>query len=110
MDLRPPLESAMGAFSLAAVVTPPDGDPVETEAFWLPPTTVEVPVGAELRRAEERRVLVLPKSDVPQVPRGTIIAIPEYEGAATSEWRVDSMEGVHHDHHRVVVVLHEQQT
>lgn len=106
MDLRPPLGAALNAFGLSAVVTPPAGLPVSTTAFWLPPTTEEVPVGGEFRRAEPRRVLVLPRVDVPQVPRGTVVTVAEEEGGAASDWRVDSMEGLSHDHHRVVVVPH----
>ena len=111
MDLRPPLESALDAFapSEPAVVTVPGEGPVETRAFWLPPTTEDVP-GGDLRRSESHRVLVLPKSTVPQAPRGTIVSIPESEGADASEWRVDSLEHDGHDEHRVIVVPHEAES
>lgn len=106
MDLRPNIEAALDAFALEAIVTVPDMPEVETRVFWLPSQTVEVPAGTEVTRAEERRVLVLSKVDVPQVPRGTIIQIAEYEGGQESLWRVDSMEKPDFDHHRVVVVPH----
>jgi hypothetical protein len=108
MDLRPSLESALSAFALPAVVTPPGGDPVETRAFWLPSTIEQVGVGPEFRRSEARRVLVLPTSEVPQVPRGTIVSMAEYEGGEAREWATDSMERFDSDHHRVWVVPHEQ--
>jgi hypothetical protein len=104
MDLRPPLEAALGAFALPAVVTLPGGDPVDTRAFWLRYRTEESQVSAEFRRSEARRVLVLPRVDVPQVPRGTVIAMAEYEGGPVLEWRSDSMESFQIDHHRIVVV------
>ncbi len=107
MDLRPDLEAPLAMWALPATVTVPDGAAVETEAFWLPPKTVEVPVGNGMVRAEERHVLVLPRADVPQVPRGTIVSVAEAEGEDVQEWRVDAMDRVHVDHYRVVVVANE---
>lgn len=104
MDLRPPISAAQNAFGLPAVVTPPGGPSVSTTAFWLPPTSPEVPPGADLRRAEPRHVLVLPKVDVPQVPLLTVVSVADVEGGGVVDWRVDSMDGVQYDHWRVVVV------
>lgn len=106
MDLRPKLEAAMFAFALPAVVTPPDGDPVETEGFWLRYETKDTEV-AEFRRSEARRVLVLSRADVPQVPRGTVISMPEFEGGPVLEWRSDAMESFHPDHYRIIVLPHQ---
>ena len=106
MDLRPLLESALDAFSVPAVVLLPDGVQVETRAFWLPPTTEEVPMGNDLRRAEPRRMLVIPSDEVPQVPRGAIVTMPEIDGGDELEWRVDSADRVDPDHIRVFVVPH----
>lgn len=104
MDLRPSFEAALDAFSLPAVVTPPHLPSVTTRAFWLPSTTVEVPAGADLRRAERRRVLALPLADVPQIVRNTVVEMAESEDEAAAEWRVDSVDRMDGDHYRVVVV------
>lgn len=104
MDLRPSIEAAQEAFGLDAVVTIPDGDPVSATVFWLPPKTVEVPIGNDMVRAEERRVLVLSKSDVPQVPRLTSVVVAEYDGGDDATWTVDAVDRVDSDHIRVLVV------
>ena len=103
-DLRPPLALALDAFALDAVVTPPSGPAVQTRAIWLPPVTVEYPSGSEFRRAESRRVLALPLEGLPQVPRGTVVTVPESEGAPTADWKIDEAERVDFDHYRAVVV------
>lgn len=104
MDLRPTIESALDAFSVDAVVTPPGGAAVETRAIWLPPTSVEHPVGSEARRAELRRVIALPLAGLPQVPRGTVVSAPPEEGADPADWRIEDAERVDFDHYRAVVV------
>ena len=113
VDLRPSLEPALRAFApseLAQVLVPGGGASVPTRAFWLPLTTEPVPSGGELRRSEPRRVIVVPKSTIPKLPRGTIISIPEYEGAVASDFKVDSLEHSGHDEHRAVVVPYEAAT
>ena len=108
MDLRPPLAAALSAFALPAVVTLPDGgDPISTQCIWLGYQTEESQVSTEFRRAEARRVLVLPRADVPQVPRGTVITAAEYDGGPVLEWRSDSVDSFQVDHYRVYVVPHE---
>lgn len=105
MDLRPEIDAALEAFGLEATVTVPDAEAVKATVFWLPSTAPDVPDGqAPFRRAEQRRELVLPVDDVPQVPRGTIITVAEYEGGTPRSWRVDAMEKPDYDHHRVIVV------
>ncbi len=104
-DLRPTIESALDAFSgLGAVVTPPGGAAVETRAFWLSAVTVDYPTDADQRRAEPRRRLVIPLDGVTQIPRGTTVTVPEYEGAVARTWKVDEAERIDHDHYRLVVV------
>lgn len=102
-DLRPPLVAALDAFGVAATVAVPDGDPVETRILWQPPITEEYPTGSEYRRATPRRRMTIPLSDVPQVPRGTIINAPEVSGGDEGRWSVDETERVDSDHHRVIV-------
>lgn len=102
-DLRPPFVAVLDAFGVAATVTIPDGDPVETTILWQPPITEEYPTGSEYRRATPRRRMAIPLSDVPTVPRGTVILAPEVSGEAAAEWSVDETERVDSDHHRVIV-------
>ncbi len=102
-DIRPSITAALEAFGLPAAVTVPGGLPVETVAAWLPNTTAEVPQGGEFRRAEARRVLVLPLADVPQLPEGTLIEVAEYDGGETKTWKYDGTEHVEHDARRAVV-------
>jgi hypothetical protein len=89
MDLRPSFDAALDAFSLPATVTPPGGPAVTTKAIWLPSKAVEVPSGVDIRHAEERRVMALPRADVPQILKGTIVNVAEYDGAALSNWMID---------------------
>ena len=104
-DRRPTIESALDAFSeLGAVVTPPGGTAVETRAFWLSAVTEDYPSGADQRRAEPRRRLVIPLDGVTQLPRGTLVTVPEYRGAVPATWKVDEAERIDHDHYRLVVV------
>jgi hypothetical protein len=114
MDSPPQLRAALDAFALPAVVTPPDGISVETRVFWLS-STVEVPPGTELRRAEMRRILVIPRADVPSVPRGTVVSVlggslvdAEESPCDPNLWRVDAVDHVDVDHVRAIVVPHEQ--
>jgi hypothetical protein len=107
MDLRPSYEAAQDAFGVPAVVTLPDASTVDTTVIWLPPVTVEVPVGNDFRRVEQWRVLALPRADVPQVERGTVVQAAEEEGGDESLWRVDSVLGLDSDHTRCVMVAHE---
>jgi len=104
LDLRPSLDAAFRAFGLPATVTPPGDSTVSAVALWLPPVTVENPSATEYRRAEARRVLALKISEVPQVPRGTVIVAPEMIGLADATWSVDETERVDPDHWRVMVV------
>jgi hypothetical protein len=104
LDLRPLMESALSAFAVSATVTPPSGPSVEARVFWLPPTTLESPSGADVRVAEQRRVLVLPKSECGSVQRGTVITVPEYDGEEPTDWQVDSVDSTNHDHIRALVI------
>lgn len=104
LDLRPSFTVALDAFGQSATVTPPGGSPVPTRVVWLPPVTTELPAGGALQRAEPLRVIGVAKADVPQVPRGTLIAAAELPGGPVQTWKVDGFERVDPDHHRVVVV------
>lgn len=103
-DARPTIEEALDAFGVDAVVTPPGGPAVETRAIWLPPDTAQVPSGGDLRRVEPKRVLALPLVGLPEVPRGAVVTLPEFDGAESSDWKVDAAARVDFDHYRVVVM------
>ena len=110
MDLRPSMSPFLEAFAVEATVTISGGAPVETEVIWLPPerrvATDEVfEFGNELRRRDpERKVMSIPRSDVPAAPVGTEIEAPEIEGGAAQTWRVEGHERALADEHRVIVV------
>jgi hypothetical protein len=89
MDLRPSFSAVLDAFSQPATVTPPGGPAVSTKAVWLPSKAVEVPSGVDIRHAESRRILALPKADVPQIPKGTIVHVAEADGQAAVNWMID---------------------
>jgi len=104
-DLRPAIQSALDAFGLPAVVTPPGGPSVETTAVWLPPVTVDHPIGQDLQRAEPKRVLALPYTPgVTSIPRGTVVVVPEMKDAAPASWKVDEVDRVNPDEWRMTVL------
>ncbi len=72
--------------------------------MWLPPITVDHPGDGLQQRAEPWRRLAIPLSSVPQVPRGTVVAVPEYKGAAVANWKVDDADRLDHDHYRMTVL------
>lgn len=105
LDIRPPLDAALDSFGLDATVTPGVGPVVATTAFWLPPVTVDVPLGGDFHRAELRRVLVLPIADLGGEPaRGDVVAVSDYKGGPTLNYKIDSTERYDWDHVRCIVV------
>lgn len=104
-DLRPSIETPLDAWGFDVTVAAPGGLPVETRAFWLPTSTPQTPAAAAFRRAEPRRVLVVPVEGLSDgLPRESVILAPEYDGATAINWKVDSTERVDADHWRVSVV------
>lgn len=104
MDIRPSFESVQGAFDIPATVTLLDGSSVETTVVWLLPSTEDHPHGVDIRRAEAKRILCLSKEDVPDVPRGLLVTVPEFDGGDDLVWMVDSIERIEFDHTRALVV------
>lgn len=110
MDLSS-LRSLVHAINFAshgvqAIVTRPypDDAPIQTDIIWAQPTTEALSRGFEIQRQEAREVVALSRSDVPTVPRGTIIVAPGPFGGPTGRWRVEGPERIERDHVRVVVV------
>lgn len=94
-------------FGVPATVTrpAPDDTPIETSgAIWVTPVTEEQPSGVAFSRRERRRVLALLTSEVPTVPRGTVIEAPDERDGDTQRWVVQSVEIAEAEHVRVVVV------
>ena len=111
MDLGPlralTLDLNVSAHGLPVTVTrpAPDDAPISTSGIWVSPTTEDFTSGLDVQRRAPRRVLVLTKAAVPTVPKGTLILAPETAGGRTRAWRVDGVDRVEADHHRVVIVL-----
>ena len=94
----------LSAHGVPATLTPPNQPAVTTRVIWATPETQLEPPGAQFGRREPIRIAVISRSDVPSVPRGTLILAPESAGGSDQLWRVDGMERVEADHHRVIVV------
>lgn len=99
------LDLNFSALGLPAIVARPNADPVSTRVIWLTQTSPFVPGGFDLQRVEPRRVLAVPRDDVPDIPRGTLIQAAEHTDPATiKSWQVDGVEFHDVDHLRVIVV------
>ncbi len=92
------------AFPVAATVTLPGEAAITTTAVWLSPLIDDMPVGRDLNRREPRRLMALRRDDVPEVPRGTIIAAVEKIGGDERNWQIDGIESTEPGHFRVIVV------
>lgn len=96
--------SGLLPLSVPATVTTPGGAPVAANALWSTATMDEFAAAGALQRREVRRVLVLLRSEVPTVPRKTIIVAPEKPGGANKTWRVDGTDFVEATHRGVLVI------
>lgn len=86
-----------------ATVTVQGLEPVSTTAIWLTTTPEDRPDGALFSRVDPFRTLALKRSEVPTVPVGTVIDIPESDGGTVESWVVDGLERQEADHNRVIV-------
>jgi hypothetical protein len=94
-------------FGVPATVTrpAPDDAPIEASgAIWVTPVTEEQPSGVTFGRRERRRVLSLLTSEVPTIPRGTVIEAPDERDGTTQRWIVQAVDVIEAEHTRVVVV------
>ena len=109
MDLGPlralALEINFSTHAVPVAVTIPEGWSIATFGIWMTPLTEELPSAAAFQRSNPKRILALRRDVIPNVPRGTRIVGPEKSGDADKVWRVDGVETIEADHHRVVVVL-----
>ena len=86
-----------------AVSVSVEGGPADITGLWMT-HTLEESGGGTFKRGEIRRVIALRRSDLPTVPRGTILQAPERDGRPIMRWLVDGHELMEADHHRVVVI------
>ena len=107
-DARVPFDAITLAFGVPVTITrpAPDNAPIATTGVWLEPNTEDQPFGTDVRRAEPRRLLAIPRSALAMVPvRGTTVAAPEIEGGTVKTWRVDGVERSDADHWRLFVIV-----
>jgi hypothetical protein len=100
-------ELNQAAHGVTATVTrpAPDEPPIVTTGIWL---THDGDLG--FNRYELRQVIALPRTAVPTLPVGSLIAAPppDNRGGAPVTWKVDGVDAVAHDHYRAVVVRLEE--
>ena len=99
-----PLDVFFDAFGISVTVTPPGSDAVLATGFWVLPLTEDRPGASDVLRREARHVLTLRRSEVPTVPRGTLIDAADIGSVVVQRWRVDGFDRVEADHVRVIVV------
>lgn len=93
------------AFGVSATVTVPMGNPIETTAIWITePRDDAQPVGTDLMRRSPRRILAIPRTALPALPRGSLIVVADAHGGVAQSWRVDGFERVDPQFFRVIVV------
>lgn len=99
------LELNQDVHGVPATVTPLSGETaITTRVIWLTPVIDDLPAGKDFDRREPRRMMVLSRADVENVPRGTIIAAPEKHGGDSRNWQIDGVETTETDHFKVIVV------
>lgn len=91
-----------------AVTRPaPDDTPVTTTGVWIQrPLDESRPYGKDFQQGGPRKVLgIIRTTELPTVPRGTVIFAAELEGGTVKTWRVDGYEAaVEPDLMRVILV------
>ncbi len=102
------LDVNFGVLGVDVTVTPLDGAPIPASGIWMTDSTEDRPGANPFPRKEARRVMALRRSEVPLMPRGTVISAPNASGGEAQTWRVDGVETLEAEHWRVVVVPHEE--
>jgi hypothetical protein len=102
------LELNQAAHGVNATVTrpAPDNAPIATKGIWrVAPLDERQPYGTDFHNRVPRRVFVLSRSDVPTLPRGTVVVAPEVMGGADKTWKVDGLEPTEGDYFLAVMLL-----
>jgi hypothetical protein len=105
------MDQVLGAFGQPATVQILGSPAITTTVMWLPQQT-DLQPGAAFSRHGVRRILAVPRDDVPDLPRGARIVVGDPpNGDTTQTWVVDGMiapseyEQLHGaDHHRAIVI------
>jgi hypothetical protein len=106
-DLRPLLDAPLAVFGVTAIVTRPvpDDAPVSTTGIWVAPQPDTQPTSRDVHRQTGNQILVVPRADLPTLPRETRIVAPEQAGAVAKTWRVVGFERAEVDHWRAIVTV-----
>jgi hypothetical protein len=99
------LDTNFTTHGVAATLTLPNQDPVDTTVIWqATPLEEDRPTGTDFQRREPRRVLSLPRGVSSSLPRGSIIEAPDAFGGPVKAWRVDGLAAGDTSVWRVIVV------
>lgn len=98
------LELNLDTHGVPATVTAPDGASITTRVIWLTPVIDDLPAGKDFDRREPRRMMVISRAAVANVPRGTIVVAPEKLGGDSRNWQIDGVESTEPDNFHVIVV------
>src|SRR5687768_6519968 len=89
----------------ATVTRPaPNNTPITMRVIWMTPVTAGGPRAMDFQRNEALRIIALKRSEVPTVPKGTLIDAPPKAGEAAQLWRVDGFDREEADQKRVIVI------
>lgn len=91
--MLPPVAPFLAALSVpATVIRPaPHNTPIPTQAIWLEDRNDPQPYGTDFHLRAPRRVLAIPRADVPELPAGSTIAAPEVSGGPVKTWSRDHL-------------------
>lgn len=102
------LDANFSAHGVPAVIELPNGDEVSATVIWVGTGPEGSPAGLQLQRREQIHVLAVRRSEVPELPRGSLITAAEPTGdGAEATWIVDGHERTEADQHRVTVIRHQ---
>ena len=87
--MLPSVAPFLTALSVPATVTRPApfATPIPTRGIWLEDRDDRQPYGTDFHLRAPRRVLAIPRADVPELPAGSTIAAPEVLGGAVKTWQ-----------------------
>jgi len=91
--MLPPVAPFLATLGVAAIVTrpAPHTTPIPTTGIWLEDRGDPQPFGTDFHLRAPRRVLAIPRADVPELPTGTTIAAPEVKGGPVKTWQRDHL-------------------
>lgn len=110
-DTLVPIDLFIEAFGQigATVIRPaPANDPIAADGFWLPYISDTEPGGSGLQRRAMRKIFVLSRADVPTLPIGTRIMVPEELGEPVRSYEVEAIEYEDSEHYRAVLLRVEE--